>query len=120
MKFIFYIPILLVQVLSLHRSSTNTLQSVQSSKWPLNLNENTRTVSKLESCVSQECRSFDEVKDLAACKASKLAKLIPHPIKYAYNEYKGKAQNEYTKFVYIIDAESEENGAISGGLRYMR
>jgi hypothetical protein len=76
-------------------------------------------------CLTAECRNHDEVKNLAMCKAAKLASLLTEKRKISYLEttFQGRSKTEWTKFTFIINdpiTENDDQSIVKFGVKYVR
>lgn len=72
-------------------------------EWPADLQENIKKVSLKPFCLEEEkCRQYSQVKNVAQCKANKIAKLLPENYQFFYvmTQLKSLNEEEYTKFVF--------------------
>lgn len=88
----------------------------------LELEETITAFSRLSVCQTPDCRTHDEVRNLAICKAEKLASLLPSSITLSYAEttFQGRAKNEWTKFTYLISDSSNNDTSVSFGVKHLR
>ena len=86
------------------------------------MEETISAFSRLTACQTPECRTHIEVRDLAICKAAKLASLLPEDRKVSYAEtaYQGRAKNEWTKFTYLISDSQNSENTVSFGVKHFR
>lgn len=69
------------------------------------LTEKIRRISLEKSCESSlHCRSYQEIQDIASCKASRLASQLPvdKDVYYLMTDFKPRGVNEIAKFIYAI------------------
>lgn len=88
----------------------------------LGLDESVAAYSRSVVCQTPECRTHEEVKNLAMCKAAKLASLLSENRKISYMEtpYQGRAKNEWTKFSFVISDPQNDETIVKFGVKYVR